>query len=81
MDRWRCLVNTAMNLLVPQNVGKFLSSCTASSFSRRAQLHGVSYLVGTKLVFLPRIKNLRILKLYKWRKPNVRRKGLNSFII
>jgi hypothetical protein len=24
------------------NVGKFLSSCTAGSFSRRTQLHGVS---------------------------------------
>jgi hypothetical protein len=28
-----------MNLRVPQNAGKFLSSCTISSFSRRAQLH------------------------------------------
>jgi hypothetical protein len=25
-DQWRALVNTVMNLLVPQNVGKFLSS-------------------------------------------------------
>jgi hypothetical protein len=32
------LVNTAMNLRVPQNAGKFLSSCTIGSFSRRAQL-------------------------------------------
>jgi hypothetical protein len=35
-DQWRALVNTVMNLWVPQNVGKFLS------FSRRAQLHEVS---------------------------------------
>jgi hypothetical protein len=35
-DQWRALVNTVMNLLVPQNVGKFLSSWTTDSFSRRA---------------------------------------------
>jgi hypothetical protein len=37
-DKWRALVNTAMNLRVPLNAGKFLSSCTIDSFSRRAQL-------------------------------------------
>jgi hypothetical protein len=31
-DHWRALVNSAMNLLVPQNAGKFLSSCTISCF-------------------------------------------------
>jgi hypothetical protein len=41
-DRWRALVNTVMNLRVPKNVGKFLSSCKISGFSRWAQLHGVS---------------------------------------
>jgi hypothetical protein len=41
-NRWRALVNTVMNLWVPYNVGKFLSSCTTGGFSRRAQLHGVS---------------------------------------
>jgi hypothetical protein len=41
--QWRALVNTVMNLRVPLNVGKFLSSCTAGSFSRRAYLRGVSY--------------------------------------
>jgi hypothetical protein len=42
-DQWRDLVivNTVMNLRVPQNVGKFLSSCATSGFSRRAQLPGV----------------------------------------
>jgi hypothetical protein len=38
-DRDRDLVNTIMNLRVPQNTGTFLSSCTNGSFSRRAQLH------------------------------------------
>jgi hypothetical protein len=42
-DQWRALVNTVMNLWVLQNVSKFLSSCATGSFSRRAQLHGVSY--------------------------------------
>jgi hypothetical protein len=36
---WRALVNTVMNLRVPQNAGKFLCSCTIGGFSRRAQLH------------------------------------------
>jgi hypothetical protein len=38
-DQWRALVNTVMNLRVPYNAGKFLSSCTIGSFSRKAQLH------------------------------------------
>jgi hypothetical protein len=37
-DQWRAVVNTVMNLWVPLNAGKFLSSCTIGSFSRRAQL-------------------------------------------
>jgi hypothetical protein len=41
-DQWRALVNTAINLLVPLNTGKFLNSCTTGGFSRRAQLHDVS---------------------------------------
>jgi hypothetical protein len=41
-DQWRALVNTVMNLRVPYNVGKFLSSCATGGFSRRAQLQGVS---------------------------------------
>jgi hypothetical protein len=38
-DQWRALVNEVMNLRVPKNAGKFLSSCTIDSFSSRAQLH------------------------------------------
>jgi hypothetical protein len=40
--QWRALVITVMNLRVPSNVGKFLSSCTTGGRSRRAQPHGVS---------------------------------------
>jgi hypothetical protein len=39
MDQWRALVNTVMNLRVPENGGKFLSSSTIGGFSRRTQLH------------------------------------------
>jgi hypothetical protein len=38
-DQCRVLVNTVMNLRVAWNAAKFLSSCTISGFSRRAQLH------------------------------------------
>jgi hypothetical protein len=41
-DQWRALVNTVMNLRVPQNAGKFLTSYTIDGFSRRVQLHEVS---------------------------------------
>jgi hypothetical protein len=30
-DQWKALVNMLMNLKVPYNVGKFLSSCTTGS--------------------------------------------------
>jgi hypothetical protein len=41
-DQQRALVNTVMNLWVPQNIGKFLSSCATGGSSRKTQLHGVS---------------------------------------
>jgi hypothetical protein len=58
-EQWRALVNTVMNLRVPQNVAKFLTSCTTCSFSRRAQILQVSYMmskfkfisVGTRNLF------------------------------
>jgi hypothetical protein len=50
-DKWRALVNTVMNLRVPLNIGKFLSSCTIGGFSRSAQLHEVSWLVSLKFQF------------------------------
>jgi hypothetical protein len=42
-DQWWALVNTVINLRVPGDVASFLSSCTIGGFSRRAQLHEVSY--------------------------------------
>jgi hypothetical protein len=40
-DRWWALVKAVMNLQVPQNAGKFLTSCKPVSLSRRTLLHGV----------------------------------------
>jgi hypothetical protein len=40
----KALVQTVMNPRVTYNAGKFLSSCTIGGFSRRAQLHEVSFL-------------------------------------
>jgi hypothetical protein len=42
-DQTRALVNTVTILRIPRNVRKFLSSAVAGGFSRRAQLHGLSY--------------------------------------
>jgi hypothetical protein len=41
-ERWRALVNAAINLRVPQNSGNFLTGSKPVSFSRRIVLYGVS---------------------------------------
>jgi len=41
-NMWPTLMNTVMNLRVPQNVGNFLTISGPVSFSRRNLLHGVS---------------------------------------
>jgi hypothetical protein len=43
-------VNTVMNLRISQNVEKFLSSCATGGFSRRAQLHEVSYSASMQIL-------------------------------
>jgi hypothetical protein len=43
-DQWRALVNKVMNFAFHKILGSS-SSCTTGGFSRRAQLHEVSYLV------------------------------------
>jgi hypothetical protein len=48
-DQWRALANTIMNVRVPLNAGKFLSSCRIGGSSRRAQLHecvSIAYYIG-----------------------------------
>jgi hypothetical protein len=42
-NRWRALVNSALNLLVPQKAGKVSSFQTTRDLSSSVQLHGVSY--------------------------------------
>jgi hypothetical protein len=41
-NKWRSVVNTVMNLLVPYIIGNFWSSCTTNGFSRGAQLYEVT---------------------------------------
>jgi hypothetical protein len=40
--QWRVLIRTVMNLRVPKNVERFLSSCITGGFSRRTPFHGDS---------------------------------------
>jgi hypothetical protein len=40
-NRWRALVNAAMNLRVPENAKNFLTSSVPVRFSRRSLIHGV----------------------------------------
>jgi hypothetical protein len=42
-DRWMTHMNLVINLRVPQNIGKFLSSWATGGFSRTTQFYGVSY--------------------------------------
>jgi hypothetical protein len=41
-DRWRALVNTAVNLRVPRNIMKFLSGWATGGFPGRIHPHGIS---------------------------------------
>jgi hypothetical protein len=37
-DQWRALLNTVLNIRVPQTAGKFLRACKIGGSSRRAVL-------------------------------------------
>jgi hypothetical protein len=41
-NRWKVLVNSVLNLRVPQNAGKLSSGLTTGGLSNSAQLHAVS---------------------------------------
>ena len=41
IEKWRALVNAVMNLRIPLNVGKLLTSWEAVSLSLRALLNGI----------------------------------------
>jgi hypothetical protein len=41
-DMWQALIDTIMNLRLPENAGKFLASERPVSFSERILLHGIS---------------------------------------
>jgi hypothetical protein len=41
-NRWRAVVNSVLNLLVPRNAGKLSSGLASSGLSSSAELHIVS---------------------------------------
>jgi hypothetical protein len=45
-DQWRALVNTVMNLWVPQKAKNFLTNRATISFSRKTLPHGQNETVG-----------------------------------
>jgi hypothetical protein len=51
-------VIAAMSLRFPQNVGNFLTACGSVSFSERALLHAVSYIVFAVRHFLEQVQML-----------------------
>jgi hypothetical protein len=42
MNRWRALVNSVLNLRIPQNTGKLSNDLTTGGLSSGAQLHIVN---------------------------------------
>jgi hypothetical protein len=44
-DKWHAIVNMVMNILVPQNIGNFLTSLGTISFTTRTLMHGDSIMV------------------------------------
>jgi hypothetical protein len=59
-------VNTVVDLQVPYNIGKYLSSWATGGVSRRIQLHGVSYF-WEKYTIKSSLQRRQLLVLGKWR--------------
>jgi hypothetical protein len=55
IGNWRALVNTVMNLRVPQKTENLLISWATTSLSRMILIHGVSYLTHICATPFPRI--------------------------
>jgi hypothetical protein len=51
-DQWRVVVNTAMNLWVPWNFGKFLSAAQLAAFQEGLSFIKLEYLMGYKNILL-----------------------------
>jgi hypothetical protein len=51
LTQWKSLMNTVINLWVPQKVGDFLSGCVTTSFSRKIQPHIVVSLLFVQPLF------------------------------
>jgi hypothetical protein len=51
-DQLRTLVNKAINLMIPWNIGSFFSNWATGNFSRRSKLHGVSIEVSSHMFSL-----------------------------
>jgi hypothetical protein len=49
-DQWKALMYMVMNFRTPQNVRKFMNSCTTGSFARTVKLHEVSWFMLIKLL-------------------------------
>jgi hypothetical protein len=56
-DRWRALVNVVMNIRVPQNAEKFLTSSKSVSFSGRTLWHGI-HGVSNEVKFIHEFSNI-----------------------
>jgi hypothetical protein len=78
-DQWRALVNTVINLQVPYNVGKFLSSYATGGFSRWAQLHGVSSFCVFQKIQFNALNILRSLVLHRTKEATQRITGVLDF--
>jgi hypothetical protein len=55
MDKWRTVVKTAVNIRVPYNGSRFLTSRGTVSFSRMVLFHRLGYVVSRLLICVHRL--------------------------